>query len=125
MSEQWMGDPEHLAVCIEKGGHEIYIHGTKIICRQCGYRPATHARDPLLDSLAAPPSDLAAVVEKMRKALDASVHAADSHYNHWDKQGTAGANCPACISRREANDKARAALRALQQLDQEGTDEDR
>lgn len=53
---------------------------------------------------------LEAEVERLREALEASLTAGDSHYAHWDKMGTAGTNCPACISRREANDLARAAL---------------
>ena len=51
-----------------------------------------------------------AAVEDLIAALEASLQAQDSHYAHFDREGTAGANCPACISRREANDLARAAL---------------
>jgi len=44
-------------------------------------------------------------------ALYASLLAGDSHYAHWDREGTAGANCPACRARRDANDRAYDALR--------------
>jgi hypothetical protein len=43
-------------------------------------------------------------------ALKASVEAHDSHYSHWDEKGTAGANCPACKARFEANALAYAAI---------------
>ncbi len=53
---------------------------------------------------------LIAAAPEMYEALEASVAANDSHYSHWDKQGTAGANCPACRSRASAKQLARAAL---------------
>lgn len=34
-----------------------------------------------------------------------------SHYEHFDKQGTAGANCPACIAEHERRERIDAALK--------------
>ena len=53
---------------------------------------------------------LKALNAEMLAALKESINAADSHYNHFDREGTHGANCPACIARREANAIARTAI---------------
>jgi hypothetical protein len=47
---------------------------------------------------------------RVTEALRASLSAGDTHYAHFDRQGTAGANCPACIARLKANEMAYAAL---------------
>ena len=51
------------------------------------------------------------LLQAMADALYASVMAGDSHYRHHDPKGTAGANCPACHARRDANELAYKALR--------------
>lgn len=50
------------------------------------------------------------MIETLVAALDASLSAADGHYAHWDPKGTAGANCPACKARAQANNLARFAI---------------
>lgn len=58
------------------------------------------------------------VVNQLVEALEASIHAGDSHYAHHDPMGTAGANCPACRARAEANELAHDAIAAARELDQ-------
>ena len=41
--------------------------------------------------------------------IQASTHAGDQHYAHWDPTGGAGSGCPACASRSEANGTQREA----------------
>lgn len=58
-----------------------------------------------------------ALKQEVIEALTASVRAGDGHYRHHDPMGTAGANCPACMARREANNLVYNVLRKLKEVD--------
>lgn len=51
-----------------------------------------------------------AEVARLTTIIEGYFGLGDSHYAHHDPKGTAGANCPACIARREHNALAREAL---------------
>jgi len=51
---------------------------------------------------------LIAAAPEMFEALEAAPPG--NHSGHWDREGTHGANCPACIEYREWREKVRAAL---------------
>jgi hypothetical protein len=56
--------------------------------------------------------------ERVRRRLEETKAVADGHYAHFDRQGTAGTHCPACIAANEDRDKTRA---LLAEIDKGGT----
>ena len=87
--------------------------GMYVNCVYCGHRYGPGETTPvsMADALKAHIAQCPKhPMSHLLVALKASVEAADSHYAHWDSKGTAGANCPACKARSEANKLAYAAI---------------
>lgn len=66
--------------------------------------------DEEISRLTAQRDDLVAALRAVRADGMLAAHGA-----HWDKQGTHGANCPACIANRKALDIIDAALAKAEQ----------